>query len=402
MHNLPVTGASPVVHDGARHVRIVERAAQVPAAWDELTGPGDLHLSTPYLRMVEATSGVPMRYLLHYRENELDGALATALTLPSSPWLYCRTDTVLEFSARGGLPGAAECLASLTDGRAVPRTVEEATKALAQEDATAPATELLMPSLVCGGRQFGRTRVLARDDGGTVPAVIAALVARAERVAAELGARSIAFLYVGERDTELQRSLAERGYVSCVSTYQAVLLLPGGGFDAYKAMLARRQRQSITAERRKLEAAGVAVDIEPLTDDLIGSLAELESQLFARHGGSWTAQQSATALRAVMRELGSDAFVFAARLDGELCGFSLVLRHLDHWFIHRGGFDYARIGNLPVYFEVTYNSVIEAAASSGVRAIHYGSGALDAKKLRGCTIEKFFTFAKRISGDGRN
>jgi hypothetical protein len=398
MRNLPAAGASPAAHGGARHVRVIERAAQVPAAWDDLVGPGDLHQSTRYLRMVEATSGVPMRYLLHYRENELDGALATALTLPSSPWLFCRTDTVLEFSARDGLPGAAECLASLTDGRAVPRTIEEATRALTQEHATAPATDLLMPSLVCGGRQFNHTRVLTRDDGDTVPAVIAALVARAESVAAELGARSIAFLYAGEHDTGLQRLLGERGYVSCVSAYHAVLLLPGGGFDAYKAMLARRQRQSIAAERRKLEAAGVEVSIEPLTDDLIGSLAELESQLFAKHGGRWTPQQSATVLRAIMRELGSDAFVFAARLDGALCGFSLALRHRDHWFMHRSGFDYACIGDLPVYFEVIYNSVIEAAASSDVQVVHYGAGALRAKQLRGCTIEKFFTFAKRISG----
>jgi predicted N-acyltransferase len=183
-----------------------------------------------------------------------------------------------------------------------------------------------------------------------------------------------------------------------VSAYYAVLVLPGGGFGAYKAGLARRQRQSITAERRKLEAADVEVSPAPLTGDLIGPLAELESQLFARHGGRWTPGQSAAALRAIMAELGSDAFVFTARLDGALCGFSLVLRHRDHWFVHRTGFDYARVENLPVYFEVVYNAVIEAAASSGVRVVHYGSGALRAKELRGCTIEKFLTFAKRIPG----
>ena len=396
---MAATGASPAVHGGAGDVRVLEQAAQVPAAWDEMTGPGDLHVSTRALRMVEATSGVPMRYLLHYRENELDGALATALTLPSSPWLFCRTDTVLEFSARDGLPGAVECLATLTDGRAVPRTIEEATSALTQEHPDAPATDLLMPSLVCGGRQMHRTRVLTRDDAGSAAAVTAALVARAESVAAELGARSIAFLYAGERDTELQRLLAERGYVSCVSAYHAVLVLPDGGFEAYKAMLARRQRQSIAAERRKLEAAGVEVGVEPLTGDLIGSLAALESQLFAKHGGRWTPEQSAAVLRSVLQELGSDAFVFTARLDGAICGFALVLRNRDHWFINRSGFDYSRIGDLPVYFEVIYNSVIEAAASSGVHVLHYGAGALRAKQLRGCTTETFFTFAKRIGAE---
>ena len=396
MDNLPAAGT--LAWDDTSHVRVVGQAAQLPAEWSGLVQRGDLHQSTRYLRMVEGTSGVPMRYLTHYREDELDGALATALVLPSSPWLYCRPDTVLEFSARNGLPGAAECLASMTDGRAVPRTIEEATTAVAQEDTSAPATELLMPGLVCGGRQFNRTQVLTRVDSDNAPAVIAALVARAEGVAAELGARSIAFLYVDGHDTELQRLLGERGYVSCVSANYALLHLPDGGFDAYKAMLAKRQRQSISAERRKLDAAGIRVGIEPLTDDILGSLAGLEEQLFAKHGGSWTAQQSMTAMRAIMQEIGSDAFVFTARMDGTLYGFTLALQQQDHWFVHRSGFDYALVGNLPVYFDVAYNSVIEAAVTAGVRVVHYGAGALRAKQLRGCTVETFLTFIKRIPG----
>jgi hypothetical protein len=100
-----------------------------------------------------------------------------------------------------------------------------------------------------------------------------------------------------------------------------------------------------------------------------------------------------------MREFGPDAFVFTARLDGALCGFTLALRHRDDWYIHRAGFDYARTEDLPVYFEVTYNSVIERATSAGVRALHYGSGAIRAKQLRGCTIGTFFSAVKLISGD---
>jgi predicted N-acyltransferase len=123
----------------------------------------------------------------------------------------------------------------------------------------------------------------------------------------------------------------------------------------------------------------------------------MESQLHAKHGGSWSPAQSASVLSAIMRELGSDALVFVGRLDGELCGFSLVLRDGDHWFAHRSGFDYARIGDLPVYFEVGYNSVIEAAASSGARALHHGMGVLRTKELRGFTIVKSFLFIKPTS-----
>ncbi|HEV2451897.1 MAG TPA: GNAT family N-acetyltransferase [Streptosporangiaceae bacterium] len=383
-------------------IQVLDHAAQLPAEWDDLAGPGAGQLGRPWLRMSEDYAGVPMRYLLHYRAGALSSALATALTFPVSPWLYTRTDTVLEFGARDGLPGAAECLASLTGGRAVPRSVEEATRALSHPDETAPVTEILMPSLVCGGRQLARTRVLLREETAETSAVVSSLIARAEGVAAGFGARSIAFLYVDELDTPLRRALDEQGYSSCVSAQDATLFLPVGGFDGYKAMLQRKQRQSIAAERRKLEAAGVKVEIEPLTEGLIELLADLESQLFARHGGSWTPQQSAAALQAITREFGPDAFVSTARLDGALCGFTLVMRHRDDWYVHRAGFDYARIGDLPVYFEVTYNSIIEQAAANGVRALHFGSGAIQAKQLRGCTISTYFCAVKLLPGsDGR-
>jgi hypothetical protein len=397
MINSPGAGVWPAAPDDAAQVQVLERAAEVPAAWDELTGPGDCYLSTRWLRVAEATAGVPMRYLPHYRHGQLDGALATALAMPSSPWLFGRTDAVLELAAGAGLAGAVECLASLTGGRAVPRTIAEMTEALAGSHPAAPATDLLMPSLLCGGRHVSISRALSRDDGDTRHAVISDLVARAESVASELGAGSTAFLYVDEHDRQLRRSLEERGYLSCVSGLHTILFLPEGGFEAYQAMLPRKRRQSITHERRKLAAAGLDVQKEPLTDELIKSFAELESQLFAKHGGSWSPEQSASAMSAIMRELGPDAFAFVGRLDGEVCGFALVLRHKNHWFVHRGGFDYARIGDLPVYFEVSYNSVIEAAAAAGVQALHHGMGALQTKEMRGFTLVKSFLFIKRVS-----
>lgn len=397
MTNSSGAGVTAVARSDAAAIRVAERAAEVPAAWDELAGPGDCHVSTTWLRVAEATAGVPMRYLQHFRGGEMDGALATALAMPDSPWLFGRTDAVLEFAARDGLPGAAECLAELTGGRAVPRTIEEVTAAVA-DGSSAPATDLLMPSLLCGGRHVGIVRVLTRDGGDAGRAVIGELMAEAERVARDLGARSVAFLYVDEHDEPLRGVLRERGYHSCASSPHTILHLPDGGFDAYLAMLPRKRRHSIFYERRKLAQAGVEILVEPLTSELIGSLAELESQLFAKHGGSWTPEQSASVLRVIMREAGSDASVFLARRDGDVCAFNLVVRHAGHWYAHRTGFDYARIGDLPVYFELVYNSLIEAAASAGARAVHHGMGALRAKELRGFTILKPSLFVKPLAG----
>ncbi len=416
MTDAPRAGGEPAARSGTGRILVVDQAALLPAAWDGLVHASDGHLSTKWLRVAEATAGVRMRYLLHCRSgeaggagdggeaggagdgDELDGALATALAMPDSPWLFGRPDSVLELAALEGLPGAPECLAELTGGRATARTVAEMTRALSQESPDAPATSALMPSLLCGGRHIGVNRVLTRDDDDGADGVISDLVTRAEELAGEVGARSIAFLYVHENDLLLRRVLGERGYLACVSASLASLTLPEGGFGAYRAMLPKKRRQSIAHERRQLAEAGFEASLEPLTDDLIKTLAVMESQLFAKHGGAWTPEQSESALHAVRAELGSDAFVFAGRLDGELCGFNLIFRFRDHWFDHRAGFDYERVGELPVYFELAYNSPIEAASESGARALHHGIGAQRTKELRGFTLFDSFLYVKPILG----
>ncbi|HEY7144973.1 MAG TPA: GNAT family N-acetyltransferase [Streptosporangiaceae bacterium] len=391
-------GVWPAARVTGAQVQVLDRAASVPAALDGLTGPGDAYLSTKWLRVAEATADVSMRYLLHQRGGQLGGALATALATPQSPWLLGRTDSVLEFAARDDLPGAAQCLAELTGGRAVPRTVEEVTSALTDPQPDAPATGALLPSLLCGGRHVSFSRALTRADGEARQAVIGDLAERAEGVAAGLGARSAAFLYVEEQDARLRAALAERGYLSCVSGLHAQLCLPDGGFAGYQAMLPRKRRQSMASERRKVAAAGIEIRREPLTTDLIASLAELESALFAKHGGRWTTGQSVAVMTAIMAELGPEAFTFVARLDGAVCGFTLVVTHKGDWFVHRGGFDYQRVGDLPLYFELTYNLVIESAAAAGARAVHHGMGALDTKRARGFEVRTAYLYVKPLAG----
>jgi hypothetical protein len=380
-------------------IRVVSTAAAVPREWDDLAGPGECYPTRKFLRVSEATSGVLTRYLLSEQDGHLNGGLATALALPTSPWLYGRTDTVLEFKAGEGMPGAAECLAALAGEQAVPRTVGEVTRALAEGSPHAPVTDALMPSLVCGGRHVSRVRVLSRDAGEAGyagEAVVGGLVRHAEGVARELGARSVAFLYVGEHDTRVRHVLAGLGYLGCESGSYSDLLLPDGGLDGYRAMLPRKRRPVIAAERRKLAAAGVKIGIEPLSDGHIGLLADLESQLFTRHGGSWSPRQSAEVFEAVQAEFGRDAMVALAWMDGTPCGFALILQHGQDWSIHRVGLDYERIGDLPVYFEVAFNSVIEHAPSFGVRTVHYGLGATRAKQLRGCTVTRTVLYCKAL------
>ncbi|HKB31297.1 MAG TPA: GNAT family N-acetyltransferase [Streptosporangiaceae bacterium] len=360
-------------------VQVFDHAGQLPAAsWDALLSPDDIFLSSRMLRVSEATNGVAMNYLTTWSADALTGGLATAWVERSAPWLMGRPDTLLEHCASEGLPGAADCRAALP----------------------ADLTGALLPSLVCGGRHLGRTRTLVRGARAGAADDIDHLVAAAERLAWAGGARSAAFLYVDERDVALRRVLARRGYLSYTSGRYSWLPVPADGFAGYLGRFSSHRRTRILAERRRLRAAGAEVRIEPLSDALLPPLAELETSLLAKYGLRGSPAKSESIFARILRECGTDALVCTARRTDRLCGFALILARGDQWHAYRGGFDYAVQGGLPVYFEVAFYHLVEAAAAAGVTAIHYGTGSAPTKRSRGCAGTDQYAFVLPADAPG--
>jgi len=352
-------------------VRVAELADVPERAWDALVGPDDFYLCHRWLRVLAATSGAHLRAVLCDGDRgELAGGLVTAFADTSAPWLHGRPDTLLEHCEHQGLPGTAEC----------------------RQAFGADLTGTLMPSLVCGGRHLGRNRVLATD-----PADTAALLAEAERLAEELGARSVSFCYVDERDTALRELLAARGYHGHVSGRYSWLPLPPDGFAGYLGLFSAHRRRRVQAERRRLAAAGVDSRIEPLTDAIVPRLAELETALLTKYGLRWVPEQSARILYRAVAELGPSAQVSVARVDGRIDGFALLLSHGYQWYAHRAGFDYPRQGRLPLYYEVVYYRPVADAAAAGVTSIHYGVGSPEAKRSRGCVSVAQYAYVRRLA-----
>lgn len=344
-------------------VHAVERAADLPRqAWDALTRPSDVFLTTRWLDVVESTAGVPMTYLWVEREGVPVAGLATALATSSVPWALGRPDVVLHNSAEADLAGAAGYLAGLP----------------------AESVSSLMPSLVAGGRHLGNTRVLYGPQVTTGDLV--ALVEAAESRARHAGAASVAFLYLDENDRLLADVLAARGYASYTSGRYSSLHIPSDGFDGYLASLPRKRRVSIGAERRKLRGADTSVTVESLDSADLARFAELEAELLRKYGIDWRFDQSLPQLRQVRDCFGDDAFAIVARGDGQIRGFGLILRHNGHWYARQTGYDYAyqRKSGLPLYFELIYYRLVEEAAAAGVTTIHYGLGSEETKRSRGC------------------
>ncbi|MGW6215229.1 GNAT family N-acetyltransferase [Streptomyces sp. NPDC055109] len=350
---------------------VVRRAAHLPrAAWDRLAGPDAAYLATRWLDVAEDTSGAAMRYLTLTDGEGLAGALATAVADTNAPWLAGRPDTVLRLCAEEGRHGAGEVAGDLPDDLA----------------------DALLPGLVCGGRHLGRTTLLSRDGhDGTAERLLGA----AERLADEEGLRSVSFLHVDEHDTELRTLLARRGYRSFHSEDYHWLPVPSGGFAEYAAGFSAHRRRRMGAERRAVRDAGVQIATAPLDAADIPRFAELETTLLGKYGMSaWTTARSAAILERALRACGPDALAATARLDGEIIGFALIVVHHDRWFAHRAGFDYAAQRGLPLYFELLYYHLVEAAARAGATVIHYGTGSGPAKTSRGCLGSRQYAYLR--------
>ncbi|MEU7020610.1 GNAT family N-acetyltransferase [Streptomyces sp. NPDC046203] len=368
---------------GARAVveRVPGAAALDAAGWAELAGPEDFFQSSRWLAVQEKNSGTTMDFLVRRRAGRPMAALVTAWADDTVPWLLARPDAMLE---KGVAEEEPEALARLRD--------------TAGGD---PAG--LLPSLVCGGRHLGRTRPLTASDA--LPEDMAALVEEAEAIARERGAATVCFPHVDERDTALMELLAARGYRSHPSAHYAWLAVPPGGWEQFLAEMSKHRRRRVRLERRALAEAGIETRIERITPELVPRLGELDCNLLRKYGNPASPEHSAGMIGWIGEVMGDDAMVSVARKDGVPIGFGMVLRSRargrEEWFGHRAGFDYEAQGKLPLYYDVLYYRVMEAAAEQGVPVLHAGIGSVEAKLARGCLAAREHSFLLRLERTSR-
>ncbi|MCI0384111.1 GNAT family N-acetyltransferase [Streptomyces sp. CNQ085] len=342
------------------------------AGWDALVGAEDFFLRPDWMRVLQDSAGAWMGYLTARADGRVLAALPMVRATRDSPWSLGRTDLLIRHCAEEGMDGAAGILTGLGE------------------------VERLMPSMMCGGRHLGRTRLMLHPDAGAETAH--QVLEQAERLASRDGCRSICLPYVDASDRIQRDVLRERGYISHLSGQFASLALPGEGFMDYALALPARRSRRVRAERRRIEASDVGITLAPLDAADIPRLAALETRLFAKYGMTgWDPKRSEAVLRAAAERLGDGALVSRAVLDGTVVGFALVLSHDRAWFAHRAGFDYEAVGKLPLYYELLYYTLADHAPRHGVRTVHHGIGSTDAKVSRGCSLSAQYLYVKELS-----
>ena len=95
-------------------------------------------------------------------------------------------------------------------------------------------------------------------------------------------------------------------------------------------------------------------------------------------------------------ELGDSCVLLGAELGGRLVGFVLYLRTPDTLFARTAGF---APGIRGCYLTLTYHETARWAVEHGIRRVHYGLAAYEAKIARGCRLRpRWGWFAFRGEG----
>ena len=334
-----------------------------------LSGPDIIWEDERWWRFTEHTDLHEVRYL-EVRQGDRAVALAPLLITPKPGGLL--------FYDPPRLAGTAGALAE-------PELLDPADQQRwAELTATLPAANQY-PSLALA--TFGNHHGVVHAPGRTVEersAVMAALPELLLQTAAELGCRSVAMLYVGEPEAaNVDESASRAGYAATLLGAEGVLELPDTSWDGYLAGLSKRRRYQTRKELRTYEVAGFHTVVRTGPDAFTEDLVALQVAHRAKYGLPGGEDRVRRDLDAVRDELGESCVVFSAERDGQMGSFTLYLRTRDALFARTGG-------TLPdakgCYFAVDYHETARWAVENGIRRIHYGMAAYEAKVTRGCEL----------------
>lgn len=349
------------------NIKILSAASELEqCGWDDnLLRSGDFYLSSAWLRVLESSS-VPSFYLTATDDHggAVAGLTAHLLSRETPAWDFYRIDRVLRR------------LAALPD-----RDAHGIVGVRPREPVT------LMPSLLLGGRHTSHSRLLlARGlPEAAQQEATDALLDEAGRLGRELGARSLAFMFVDEHD-RLRDDLGQRGYLAFLHAKAGVMDIDFATFDEYLSRFSPHRRRRIGKELRSFAEAGVVFSHHPL-GEVIEEITPLGMALEYRYGVDGdTVDAAQKSLQTVSAAFGERAVALTAEQDGKIRGYVLAIRWNDVLVLRSAGFDYDYKGRLPLYYGVVFYNVVRYALASGVRQVLYSIESAEAKESRGCRI----------------
>jgi hypothetical protein len=162
--------------------------------------------------------------------------------------------------------------------------------------------------------------------------------------------------------------------------------VPDGGWPAWLQSRPKHRRDKVRQEVRKFERAGYQVRHLPLSE-CYEQLAWPAAATLVKYGFKADPAIELISLRRHVTCLGETARVVVCSLgDGDPLGFCIYYVWDDTIYIRWAGFDYDRLAGAAEYFNLLFYEQIKQAADLGVRWIHAGVAATEAKVHRGAQL----------------
>ncbi|GAA2139217.1 hypothetical protein GCM10009760_21190 [Kitasatospora kazusensis] len=344
--------------------------------WDGLLGHNDYYQSVQWLSYVELLDSPYWRYLVAGPSGGPARAGLTVHQINSTASPFNRPDARLRLAVeRLGGPVAAPFWGGLE--------------------------EHLLPALALGGRTIGHSRVLldAAEPEPVRRARLRELLAEAEELAVVRGLRSLSALYVDEHDRLLREELTAAGYLAFPNGAASHLRIDFEDFEGYLARFSPRRRRLVRREHHHVRSQ-VEFTVGPLDEESAPTIAELGAANSRRYG--WDVSTAAALLphQLTLRAIPGVVETLTARDGaGRTLGALAFIQWRDEMYARQIGFDYERIGDLPLYFELGFYRLIEEALSRGVRLIDYSIEKNDTKLSRGCAELAKYGYLKCLDGE---
>jgi len=313
--------------------------------------------------------------------------LSDGIELPShNPFLSAKFLHVLEvFGDSVPQHVLARANGTLVGGLATYRVDEHVTDKLMRLDGLFPGMDVLLARLA-GGVYDGRTGALTLPSLGdeTRREVVSRLFAEAEDIARRNREPWVVCRCVDGGDVLLRDVLRDRGYREIPALDHFVLVPPPGGLDGYIDSFPSIYRNKVRRELRKLREGGIVITVEPLTPDLIRTVAPLVVNLHNKYDIDDDCDTCIARLRFLRKAFKESTYGVVARAGDRVVGFMELIVHRGNAWANHAGFDYEAQGALPVYFGVMFYGVMDFAAEHDLRTLDYSFKTEDAKRSRGC------------------
>jgi hypothetical protein len=262
----------------------------------------------------------------------------------------------------------------------------------------APAlVRMLGPTLVLALRPSYGAPILAdsRRSRGEQESLLNELLNDIESYAGEQGL-SLAVVGTAPRDQAINQVLRNRAFQETQSYPTAELEVTWKSWDGYLMHLKAGRRKTIRRESAVFDSSGCSIRALDPSEPLPKNLYTLFQEHYQRRNRR-PAVYNENFLEDLRQNLPHNSRIYVAEMDDRTVGFMAALwKDQTAAAVFIGIGHDARAQNIFVYFNFIYELVRDAPVL-GLKRIHFGSTAYDAKRFRGCTISPACLFLRPAS-----